>query len=101
MQKLVLGLSVAVMLASSPVFAETISGCPVAGVTAGCLVVTAKDGKVYDITEIKDAFDPAKKRGIVASGEVSKDVSTCMQGTILKQIEWTYSEEQCTGGAAE
>jgi hypothetical protein len=64
----------------------TVSGCPRAGVEAGCITLTTADGTVYDLT----AAEPKPEVGIAgtASGTVSQSVSLCMQGIVLKPATW-------------
>jgi hypothetical protein len=79
----------------------TVVGCPVHGVEAGCMVVTGKDGAVWEI----GSAQPRPKVGyqqIRLSGKKSRGVSTCMQGTRLEGIQWSYTGEKCpeTPGAS-
>ena len=72
----------------------TVIGCPVHGVEAGCIVVTDKNGAVWEI----GSATPRPKVGyqsIRLTGRRSKGVSTCMQGTRLEAIHWSYTGEQC------
>ena len=84
-----------------------ISGCPAPGVEAGnCLTLTSR-GTTYDISAAtaqanpaNPADPPAKPRvgylGITVDGTVDPStVSTCQQGTILKDIKWTYTRSKC------
>jgi len=72
----------------------TVIGCPVHGVEAGCMVVTDKHGAVWEI----GAARPRPKVGyqsIKLTGRKSRAISTCMQGTRLEAIQWSYTGEQC------
>lgn len=72
----------------------TVIGCPAHGVEAGCMVVTDKDGAVWEIGSAR----PRPKVGYQAvkvTGRKSRAISTCMQGTRLEAIQWTYTGEQC------
>jgi hypothetical protein len=72
----------------------TVIGCPVHGVEAGCMVLTDKQGAVWEIGSAR----PRPKVGyqaIKVTGRKSRGVSTCMQGTRLESIQWTYTGEQC------
>ncbi len=82
-----------------------IMGCPEPGVESGCLILKAK-GKTYNITAASAQTDPAdptapaaKPRsgylGITLSGVESAKPSTCMQGTIVAEITWSYTRERC------
>jgi len=68
-------------------------GCPRRGVEAGCLTLT-DGGKTYDIT----AASPAPKVGYLAitlSGKESSNPTTCMAGTPLTDISWSYTKQRC------
>jgi len=72
----------------------TVIGCPVHGVEAGCMVLTDKQGGVWEISSAK----PRPKVGyqaIQVTGRKSRGISTCMQGTRLESIHWNYTGEQC------
>ena len=82
-------LALAVLTASAASRAEevTVSGCPQPGVEAGCIVLTAPDGTVYDLSAA--APKPAVGVAGTATGTVSQGVSLCMQGIVLKPATWT------------
>jgi hypothetical protein len=72
----------------------TVIGCPVQGVEAGCMVLTDKNGAVWEISSAR----PRPRVGyqvIKVTGRKSRALSTCMQGTRLESIQWTYTGEQC------
>jgi hypothetical protein len=72
----------------------TVVGCPVHGVEAGCMVLTDKQGAVWEIGSAK----PRPKVGyqaIKVTGRKSRGPSTCMQGTRLESIQWNYTGDQC------
>lgn len=74
--------------------AVAIQGCPVAGVEAGCVMIAAADGRLYDIT----AADPRPAlagRPIRLTGMPSGEMSICMQGTPLTRIAWAYTAGSC------
>jgi hypothetical protein len=89
--------AVLALAAGSPAFADQpirVEGCVEAGVEAGCLVLRATDGKVYNVTAAKPA--PA----IGAYGEIVgaiKDdaMSICMQGSIVSPAAWTAKQGAC------
>jgi hypothetical protein len=89
--------AVLALAAASPAFADQpirVVGCVEAGVEAGCLVLRAADGKVYNVTAAKPA--PA----IGAFGEIAgtiKDdaMSICMQGPIVSPAAWTAKQGAC------
>lgn len=74
--------------------AVTVVGCPVHGVEGGCMVLTDKQGAVWDISSAR----PRPRVGyqaIQVTGRKSRGISNCMQGTRLESIQWTYTGEQC------
>jgi len=85
------------LAAASPAFAGQpirVEGCVEAGVEAGCLVLRATDGKVYNVTAAKPA--PA----IGAFGEIAGSIkddamSICMQGPIVSPAAWTAKHGAC------
>jgi hypothetical protein len=89
------------MFASSAFAADSVSvtGCPVAGVEAGCIVIKDKDsGKTYDITSIKSGskpFDLNQNLVVQLTGTPSDKATICMQGTPLENIEWDYTKMKC------
>lgn len=74
--------------------AVAVQGCPIAGVEAGCVMVVAPDGQTYDITAAapKPALDG---RPIRLTGTRSGEMSSCMQGTRLTGIAWSYTAGNC------
>ena len=72
----------------------TVIGCPAHGVEAGCLVVTDKNGAVWEIGSARPRPKPGYQ-AIKLTGRRSRGVSTCMQGTRLEAIQWSYTGEQC------
>ncbi len=64
----------------------TVSGCAQPGVEAGCIVLKAEDGTLYNIT----AAVPKPEPGVAGTvtGTVSQAASTCMQGTVLSPATW-------------
>lgn len=63
----------------------TVSGCAIAGVEAGCIVIVNKQ-QAYNISSAK----PTPKIGTygTVTGVVSDGMSFCMQGVILKPASW-------------
>jgi hypothetical protein len=58
------------------------------------MVLTDNQGAVWDISSAK----PRPKTGYQAihvTGRKSRGVSTCMQGTRLESVQWSYTGEQC------
>ncbi len=88
---------VALALLAAPMTARaeevTLSGCPLAGVEAGCVMLKADDGTLYNVS----AAEPKPQPGVAGkvTGTVSQDASLCMQGIVLKPASW-----QPTSGAA-
>jgi hypothetical protein len=64
----------------------TVSGCPEPGVEAGCIVLMAENGTLYNVS----AAEPKPEIGVVgtATGMVSQAASLCMQGIVLKPATW-------------
>jgi hypothetical protein len=84
--------------------------CPFTGVEAGCLMVKdPKDGKIYNITAAPaqptqpgGTAEKPKPNYLVISlyGTVCQDCgSGCGQGTILKDIKWSYTKQRCKKAA--
>jgi hypothetical protein len=65
------------------------AGCTRAGVE-GCLVVVTSQG-TYDITGTTPP--PALSRSIEGTGVIAGGVTSCMQGSRLKQVKWKYSRK--------
>ena len=74
--------------------AVALQGCPVAGVTAGCVMVVAPDGRTWDITAA-DPLPALAGRPIRLTGMPSGEMSICMQGTRLTRIAWSYTAGSC------
>ena len=72
-----------------PALAEevTVSGCPQAGAEAGCIVLKAPDGTLYNVS----AAEPKPTVGVAgtATGTVSQAASLCMRGIVLNPATWT------------
>ena len=81
--------ALAVLMASAASRAEevTVSGCPQAGAEAGCIMLKAPDGRLYNVS----AAEPKPTVGLAgkATGMVSQAASLCMQGIVLKPATWT------------
>lgn len=81
--------------AAAPASMEKVqfSGCPAKGVEAGCMIVES-GGVTYNITAAKP---PVEMRGLGIDGEgvPSSDMSICQQGTVLKDITYTYNKMKC------
>jgi hypothetical protein len=72
-----------------------IDGCPVPGVEAGCLMLQASDGRLYDITAA--APPPALAgRTIWLTGRRRDAMNSCMQGIRLAGISWSYTGGTCS-----
>jgi hypothetical protein len=89
-----------------------LTGCPTQGIEGGCLVIADKTGKTYDISaaptrDFNKTGQPERPRtgffAIRLDGTISEGaMSICMQGVVLKDIAWTYTEQKCDereGGA--
>jgi hypothetical protein len=73
----------------------TVEGCPVPGVEAGCLMLRAPDGQIYDITGTTPA-PTLDGRTVRLTGRPSDEMNVCMQGIRLAGITWTYTDPPCT-----
>jgi hypothetical protein len=72
-------------------------GCVKPGVELGCLVITDRHtGKSYEIGSAVPRPDPARNLAVELNGQVFQGASFCMQGTILKNITWSYTKTRCT-----
>jgi hypothetical protein len=74
--------------------AKTISfsGCTVAGVEHGCLML--RDGpRTYDITAAKPR--PLVGRAIAGTGTRFTGPTTCQQGIRLANVRWHYTKMLC------
>jgi hypothetical protein len=91
----------------SPSFDVHTVACVRKGVEGGCLIITdSKTGKTYDITSAPaqtppDGGAPEKPRPdflmVDLYGNICKDcMGVCMQGTLLKDIQWRYTKQGCT-----
>ena len=99
--------AVSVFVISAPAFAAgekiSVTGCPVTGVEAGCIVITdSATGESYNITAITSGskpFDLNQHLVIQLNGTVSDEMSFCMQGPVLKDIAWDYTKMKCADAA--
>ena len=71
-------------------------GCVEAGVTAGCLIVNAKDKKTYNL--FFTGNKPAVGKAITFEGAVSGDPNICQQGTAVKVSTWKETKMACPPG---
>ena len=71
-----------------------VTGCVEQGVEAGCLVLRAAAGKLYNITAAKPAPAPGAY-GEVAGTLKSDAMSICMQGAVVDPATWTAKEGSC------
>ena len=72
----------------------TVTGCPLPGVEANCLVIRGPDNMTYNISAAKPR--PAVgQRAIRLTGTKTKKVSYCQQGIVLNNISWSYTEQNC------
>ena len=74
----------------------TVSGCPIPGAEAGCLVLRAQDGKLYDLSGARPR-PPLNGRGIRVTGRRSDPFSYCQQGRPLADITWQPTGVLCPG----
>lgn len=72
----------------------TVEGCPISGVTAGCLIIHGADKQTYNITAAKPRPMPSD-RVIRLTGTKTDKVSLCMQGVVLDDITWSYTQQKC------
>jgi hypothetical protein len=72
----------------------TVTGCPYRGVTAGCLLIRARDGSVYNISSVSPR--PRESgRMIRLHGAVTERASMCAVGVVLERIRWTRTRQRC------
>jgi hypothetical protein len=72
----------------------SVTACPFPGTTAGCLMIRAPDGTIYNIT----AVSPKPRmsgRMIRLRGTVTDKISICGQGIVLERIRWTRTRQRC------
>ena len=74
---------------------DTVSvlACARAGVEAKCLVITAADGRLYNITSANPR--PPLDVRIQLRGTETDKVSFCNQGLVVENITWTATQEKC------
>ena len=80
--------------ACAPVEQVSVSGCPMPGVEARCLIIRGTDGQLYDISAANPRPTPGYL-GIQLTGTKSNRVGICMQGIILENITWGYTRQRC------
>ena len=73
----------------------TVTGCPLPGVEAKCLVIRGPDNVTYNITDAKQKPEIGQ-RAIRLTGTATKKLSYCQQGIVLANITWTYTDQKCT-----
>jgi hypothetical protein len=71
-----------------------ITACPHRGVVATCLMITAADGTVYNISGANPRPRPMG-HAIWLRGTVTDKVSMCAQGVVLDRIRWTRVPRRC------
>jgi len=74
---------------------DTVSvvACARPGVEARCLVITAPNGTVYNITSASPR--PPLDVRIQLRGTVTDKASFCNQGLVVENIAWTATQEKC------
>jgi len=72
----------------------TVTGCPLPGVEAKCLVIRGPDNVTYNITDAKQKPEIGQ-RAIRLTGTATKKLSYCQQGVVLSNIAWTYTDQKC------
>jgi hypothetical protein len=92
----VVAIATGVVVSNESAGAETVTvqGCPVPGVTAGCLVIQGADKQTYNITAAKPQ-PMSGDRVIQLTGTKTDKASMCMQGVVLDDIKWSYTEQKC------
>ena len=94
---LVLLMSVAGAMSSAAAQTVHVLGCVKPGVELGCLIITDRHtGKSYEIGSAVPRPDPGRNLVIELKGQVFQGASLCMQGTILKNVTWSYTKTRCT-----
>jgi hypothetical protein len=85
--RLTIVLTVCIILSRSAYAVDiTTSGCAMAGVEAGCVVLES-GGVVYNITAAQPKPEPGTFGTV--KGAAAERMSSCQQGTILDPAHWT------------
>lgn len=74
----------------------TVIGCPRLGIEVNCLVIQGQDTTTYDISSAQPRPQP-NDRVIQLTGTKTHKFGICMQGIILSNITWTYTDTPCPG----
>lgn len=72
----------------------TVIGCPRLGIEVNCLVIRGQDTTNYDISSAQPRPQP-NDRVIQLTGTKTHKFGICMQGIILSDITWTYTDTRC------
>ena len=94
-------LALALLLSAPAALAQpadrvVVAGCPVPGAEAGCLVLRAADGKLYDLAGARQR-PPVNGRGIRITGTRAERFSYCQQGEALAEVTWEATGTLCPG----
>src|SRR5258706_6767824 len=93
-------ITVAVLLLASGIASNaqqrvTVIGCPTAGVEPNCLLIRGADNNTYNISGAKQRPQPGQ-HAIRLTGTTTRKSSYCLQGVVLENIVWSYTEQSCT-----
>jgi hypothetical protein len=72
----------------------TITGCASVGTPPTCVVMRGADGGHYEVTAARFA-PPLDGNEVRLTGTVTDNVSICMQGRVLRDVEWTKTGKRC------
>jgi hypothetical protein len=72
-----------------------VTGCPTAGVEAGCIVLKGQDGTLFNISSADPKPDLTRRLVITVIGTKSGGPSACMQGQTLIDVHWRYTRQRC------
>lgn len=72
----------------------TITGCATVGTPPTCVVMRGADGGNYEVTATRYA-PPVDATEVRLTGTVTADLSNCMQGRVLRDVEWTKTGKRC------
>jgi hypothetical protein len=72
----------------------TITGCANVGMPPTCTIIKGGDGANYEVTTARPVL-PLDGTEVRLTGTVTDNLSICMQGRVLKDIEWSKTGKKC------
>lgn len=72
----------------------TITGCANVGTPPTCVVMRGADGGQYEVTAARFA-PPLDGNEVRLTGTVTDNLSICMQGRVLRDVEWAKTGKRC------